>query len=225
MSHLELDHLRDELHQLARRVDALEHRTGRQPTLESRRLPHRVAPRTRLALRPKPSPPPDERCLDWPAHSSSARSPKSGAVPSILVVSVAILYAATWLVFSVRTREQNAFAGTAYGVTAALIFAPLLWEATVRFHALTPAATAAILVAFLVLCSVLAWSKPPAAVTTVTTLSTLLTAIALMVQTGDLVPFALALLAIAAVIEGAWRKPCSAACEFPRPSPPISASG
>ncbi len=198
---LDLDHLREELHQLAGRVDALE-----------RRLVERPAPPATIAAVPSAAPdlslpaanpiPAAGRAVLGLAGAFLLRAlAESGAVPTLLVVAVAIVYAATWLVFSVRTREQNAFAGTAYGVTAALILAPLLWEATVRFNALPPSATAAILVAFLLLSSVLAWSKTSAAVTTVTTLSTLITAIALMVQTGDLVPFALALLGIACVIE------------------------
>lgn len=203
---LDLDHLRDELHQLARRVDALEHTVAHRPEPVAF-ITGAAASGPDLAL-PSVNPiPAAGRAVLGLAGAFLLRAlAESGAVPSILVVAVAILYAATWLVFSVRTREQNAFAGTAYGITAALILAPLLWEATVRFHALPPAATASILVAFLVLSSVLAWSKTSAAVTTVTTLSTLLTAIALMIQTGDLVPFALALLGIACVIEASAAK-------------------
>jgi hypothetical protein len=204
---LDLDHLREELHQLARRVDALEHRAVDRPAPAAPMpdLPSILG--TDVAL-PATNPiPAAGRAVLGLAGAFLLRAlAESGSVPSLLVVGVAIVYAATWLVFSVRTREQNAFAGTAYGITAALILAPLLWEATVRFHALPPPATAAILVAFLMLSSVLAWSKISAAVTTVTTLSTLITAIALMIQTGDLVPFALALLGIACVIEASAAK-------------------
>lgn len=204
---LDLDHLREELHQLARRVDALEHRAVErpEPVATANSVPAAMGPDLPLPAA-NPIPAAGRAVLGLAGAFLLRALAESGAVSSLLVVAVAILYAATWLVFSVRTREQNAFAGTAYGVTAALILAPLLWEATVRFHALPPAATAAILVAFLVLSSVLAWSKISAAVTTVTTLSTLIAAIALMVQTGDLVPFALALLGIACVIEASAAK-------------------
>lgn len=201
---LELDQLREELHQLARRVDALEHRERPASVATAATVPAAGPNLSLPAANPIPA---AGRAVLGLAGAFLLRAlAESGAVPSLLVVAVAIAYAAAWLVFSVRTREQNTFAGTAYGITAALILAPLLWEATVRFKALPPSATATILVAFLVLSSVLAWSKTSAAVTTVTTLSTLITAIALMVQTGDLVPFALALLGIACVIEGSAAK-------------------
>lgn len=205
---LDLDHLREELHQLARRVDALEHGVvdRPEPAATINTVPSPASGPDLVLPSANPIPAAGRAVLGLAGAFLLRALAESGAVPALLVVAVAIVYAATWLLFSVRTRDPNAFAGTAYGITAALILAPLLWEATVRFHALTPPATATILVAFLVLSSVLAWSKISAAVTTVTTLSTLCTAIALMVQTGDLVPFALALLGIACVIEASAAK-------------------
>ncbi len=130
----------------------------------------------------------------------------SGAVPRLVAVAIAILYAAAWLLFSRRTREHDAFATATYGVTAALILTPLLWEVTVRFQILPPPATACILVgffglAFFALHSTIRRSGRSDPVTTVMTLAMLLTALVLMVQTGDLVPFAVALLAVAATLE------------------------
>lgn len=147
---------------------------------------------------------------------------ESGAMPLLLVVLASILYAATWLVFSVRTREQDTFGSTIYGITAVLILAPLLWEGTLRFNVLPPLATAGILVSFMVLSSTLAWSRTSGAVIIVTTLATLVTAIALMVQTGNLVPFAAAILGIACVIESSasrgharnMRAPAAIAADF-----------
>jgi hypothetical protein len=81
---------------------------------------------------------------------------ESGAMPILLVLLAAILYAATWLVFSVRTRQQDTFGSSIYGITAVLILAPLLWEGTLRFNVLPPVATAGILIAFQVLSSTLA---------------------------------------------------------------------
>lgn len=198
--HLELDDLRDELHRLEQRVDALEHRTEPQPALVAP-LPPAPLPELGLALTPNAIPAAGRAILGLAGAFLLRALAETGSVPRLIVVFAAILYAATWLIFSVRTRRRDAFAGTAYGVTAALIFAPLLWEATIRFQVLTPVASAGILVAFLVLCSALSWSSSSGAVTTVTILSTLLTAVVLMVQTGDLVPFVAALLAIAALIE------------------------
>jgi hypothetical protein len=114
---------------------------------------------------------------------------ESGAVPRLPVVCAAILYAAAWLVFSLRKRASNAVSAGIYGATAAMILAPLLWEATVRFQALPALATAAILIAY-------AGADSTSAITTVAALAT---AIGLMVQTGDLIPFAASLLAIGAI--------------------------
>jgi hypothetical protein len=72
-----------------------------------------------------------------------------------------------------------------------MILAPLLWEATVRFAVLPTFATAAVLIAF----GALSFAEPvvaPAATVTV---------IALMIRTGDLVPFVAALLVAAALVE------------------------
>lgn len=198
--HLKLDDLRDELHRLEQRVDALEHRTEPHPALVAPPPPAPL-PELGLALTPNAIPAAGRAILGLAGAFLLRALAETGSVPRLLVVFAAILYATSWLVFSVRTRRRDAFAGTAYGVTAALIFAPLLWEATIRFQVLTPLASAGILVAFLVLCSALSWSNASGAVTTVTILSTLFTAVVLMVQTGDLVPFVAALLTIAAVIE------------------------
>jgi hypothetical protein len=198
--HLELDHLRDELHQLELRVKALEHRPEPLAALTTE-VPSASVPNFALPFAPNAIPAAGRAILGLAGAFLLRALAESGSVPLLLVVTGAILYAAAWLVFSVRTREQDSFASTAYGVTAAFILAPLLWEATVRFHVLPPPAAAGILVAFLGLCSALSWSKASGAVTTVTILSTLVTAAVLMVQTGSLVPFGATLLAIAAVVE------------------------
>ncbi len=197
---LELDHLRDELHELQRRVDALEHRAEPHAGL-ARETPAGLVPDLGIPIAPNAVPATGRAILGLAGAFLLRALAESGAVPRLLVVLAAILYAASWLVFSIRTRRRDSFAGNAYGVTAALIFAPLLWEATVRFQVLSSTASAGVLVAFLILGSALSWSIASGAVTTVTILSTLITAVALMVQTGDLVPFGAALLAIAAVIE------------------------
>jgi hypothetical protein len=198
--HLKFDHLREELHELERRVDALEHRAESRLALQARITQPDIAMAvagTDLEL-PNPSRaiPVAGRAVLGLAGAFLLRSlAESGKVPSVVVVSVALGYVVAWLVFSRRAREQNAFAGATYGITAALILMPLLWEATVRFHILAPPTTAAILFAFLALGSALSWSSKSEAVTTVITFATLLTTFVLMIQTGDLVPFVSILLA------------------------------
>jgi hypothetical protein len=104
-----------------------------------------------------------------------------------------------------RTKEDARFAGSAYGITAALILAPMLWELT-RFRVFPATTTALVLVAFVAAASALAWKRKLTPVVWVSTLSAVLTAIALMIETRDLVPFTLALLAMAMMTEvAAWR--------------------
>ncbi|MGD1069821.1 MAG: hypothetical protein ABSB15_06745 [Bryobacteraceae bacterium] len=196
----ELEHLRDEIHQLERRVEALEHSGVAHLEPASLIGAEVFAGAPALGL-PNAVPIAGKAVLGLAGAYLLRALAESGAVPALLVVAVAILYAATWLFFSVRTHEDDAFAGSTYGITAALILAPLLWEATVRFNVLPPAATAGILIAFIVLVSALTWSRNPGIVTAVTTLSTILLALALMLRTGDVVPFAAAILVIACVVE------------------------
>jgi hypothetical protein len=127
-------------------------------------------------------------------------------------VAAGIVYAAAWLYLAFRVREKNGMASTVYSVTCAAIFAPLLWEATVRFGVLPPAVTAVLLAGFAATSS----AAP------VVTLSALATAMALMIGTGSMVPFAVALLVIACLAEAAFcggrrvamRAPTAIAADF-----------
>ncbi len=130
---------------------------------------------------------------------------ESGTIPRWPVLIVAIVYAGLWLVWAVRTHGVNFFASVTYAITAALILAPLLWESTVRFQILWPAFTAAVLVAFVVLALALSWRQDLQMIPWVATLAAVLTALALIIATRDLVPFTAALLAVALATEvAAW---------------------
>lgn len=201
----ELEHLRDEIHQLERRVEALEHSGAVHTEPITLVAAGAMAGGPELGL-PNAVPIAGKAVLGLAGAYLLRALAESGFVPALLVVAAAILYAATWLFFSAKTHENDAIAGSTYGITAALILAPLLWEATVRFNVLPPPATAGILIAFMMLVSALSWSGNPGVVTSVTTLSTVVLAVALMLRTGDLVSFIAALLVIAAIVEaGACR--------------------
>jgi hypothetical protein len=86
-------------------------------------------------------------------------------------------------------------------VTSALVLAPLLWEATLRLHALTPAEAAVTLLGFTLLGLAISWRKNLMIVATVTTIAGLATAVALLVATRAVVPFTIVFLAIAAAVE------------------------
>lgn len=128
---------------------------------------------------------------------------ESSSVPKLPVPFVAILYACFWMVWAVRIHAASRFASISYGVTSALILSPLLWESTVRFQVLSPALAAAVTVAFVVLTIALAWRKDLQLIPWVATLASVITALALIIETHDLVPLTAALLAVALVTEGA----------------------
>src|SRR5579864_1539498 len=126
---------------------------------------------------------------------------ESGAIPKLPILILAIVYAALWMLWAVRTHTKNRFASATYAVTAALILAPLLWESTVRFQVLAPAFAAVVLVAFVVLALALAWQRNLQLIPWIATLSTVITAVALIIATRELVPLTAALLAVALATE------------------------
>jgi hypothetical protein len=124
---------------------------------------------------------------------------ESGSVPRLPVLIIAILYASFWMIWSARTSHR--FASVTYALTSTLILSPLLWEATVRFQAMSPSSSAMVLVGFTLLTLVLASRHELQVIPWVATLAVASTAIALIIGTRELVPLALALLAIAAASE------------------------
>ncbi len=126
---------------------------------------------------------------------------ESGTIPKLPILIVAIVYAGLWMLWAVRTHAANHFASATYAITAALILAPLLWESTVRFQVLAPAFTAVVLAAFVVLALTLAWQRNLQLIPWIATLSTVLTAVALIIATRELVPLTAALLAVALATE------------------------
>jgi hypothetical protein len=128
---------------------------------------------------------------------------ESGAIPKLPILIIAIVYAALWMVWAVRTHAANRFASITYGVTSALILSPLLWESTVLFQVIAPAFTAMVLVAFVALALALSWQRNLQLIPWVATLTTVTTALALIIATHELVPLTAALLAVALATEAA----------------------
>jgi len=126
---------------------------------------------------------------------------ESGVIPKLPILILAIVYAGLWMVWAVRTHAANRFASVTYGITAALILSPLLWESTVRFQVLAPAFTAVVLVAFVVLALALAWQRNLQVIPWIATLAAVITALALIIATHELVPLTAALLALALATE------------------------
>jgi hypothetical protein len=128
---------------------------------------------------------------------------ESSAIPKLPVLLVAVVYACFWMVWAVRVHVASRFASSAYAVTSALILSPLLWESTVRFQVLSPAVAAAITVAFVVFAIALAWREDLQLIPWVATLASVITAVALIIETHELVALTVAMLAVALITEAA----------------------
>ncbi len=126
---------------------------------------------------------------------------ESGSVPKLPVLILAIIYAGLWMAFAIRTNTRSGLASITYGITSAMILSPLLWESTIRFQILSPALSAAVLVAFIVLSLLLTWHSEFSILPWVATLATLFTTFALIIATHDLVPLTTVLLVAALVTE------------------------
>jgi hypothetical protein len=118
-----------------------------------------------------------------------------------ICLAAGILYALFWLWMAARTASEQKLVAGVHGLTSVLVLAPLLWEATVRFHALPSWVPAAVLWFFCVFGLAISWKRNLAIVAWITTLAGLITASALLMATKDLVPFTFALLAMAAAVE------------------------
>lgn len=126
---------------------------------------------------------------------------EAAILPQLAGTLAGLLYAGAWLVSSARLASPNRIVLALQALTAALIAAPLLWEATLRFHSLTPEGAAAALALFVVLGQAVAWRRDLAVVAGVTVLAGSATAIALIIATLNPLPFSIGLLMAAAVVE------------------------
>ncbi|HJT88049.1 MAG TPA: hypothetical protein VJ732_09335, partial [Bryobacteraceae bacterium] len=100
-----------------------------------------------------------------------------------------------------RVPEGRRAAAAIYSLTSALILAPLLWEAAMRFHSLSNSSAAAILAGFTFFGLGISWHRRLLLVATIAILTGILSAIALLIGTEDLLPFTFLLLAIADAVE------------------------
>jgi hypothetical protein len=126
---------------------------------------------------------------------------EAGAIPGSLGAGAGLLYAAWWLFLAARRAKDKPLFSTVHAVTAALILAPLLWEATVRFHLLSAPAAAVVLVCFAVLGLAIGWRQNIHPVAWVATLVGLVTITALFRETHDGRAWIATILAIAAAVE------------------------
>jgi hypothetical protein len=126
---------------------------------------------------------------------------ESRVLGSWIPVTVALLYAAAWLIWAAQPRVANGIARNCYAITSALILAPLLWETTVRFQMFAPPVVAGMLVVFAALATALAWRTKHSAIAWTGVLTAVITGLILIVATRALLPFSVSLLAMAPLIE------------------------
>ena len=212
MMQADLDDLRQQVHNLADRVARLEATLAvrsEAPLTQGANAPHHMpgeALGAGATLFPVPQTTPILPVLGGAtlglAGAYLLRAiAESGAIPSKPVFAVAALYAVAWLLWAPRAHAGRRFAATLYSLTSVLILSPLLWEATIHFHTVSPWQASVILVAFTLIGLAVSWRRDLLVVATVSTVAGIGTAAALLVATGDVLPFTFALLAIAAAIE------------------------
>ena len=123
-------------------------------------------------------------------------------VPPLVGVVAGLLYGAWWLL----AADRAAFAGdrlsaSFFGLVAAMIVCPLVWETTARFELLVPAAAATTLVIFLAFGLAVAWRRDLEAVAWIIVLFAVATMFGLLIGTREWLPFSIGLLALAATVE------------------------
>lgn len=126
---------------------------------------------------------------------------EAGTLPHPVGVAAGILYAIGWLMLAARSPASERAETALHSLTAVLVLSPLLWEATIRFQAISTWTAGAILAFFTIFGLVISWRKDLLILATIATLAGLGTAGALLMATRDVVPFTLVFLAIAAAVE------------------------
>jgi hypothetical protein len=196
----EFDALQSEVRDLAARVERLEQAAGlaRAPEPE-------VTPPAPLAIeRPRTQLPLAAlgRALLGLAGAYLLRAfTEGGVLPHRAGIAAGLLYAIAWLVWAARTPATQRVEIALHSLTSVLVLSPLLWEATLRFHAVTTWTAGAILLFFTVFGLAVSWRKNILILATIATLAGLGTSAALLIATYDVVPFTFVLLAIAAAVE------------------------
>jgi hypothetical protein len=122
-------------------------------------------------------------------------------LPLTAGMAVGMVYALWWLLLAARTAATERASAVVYALTSVLILVPLLWETSVRFHAVSPWIAAGVVLLFSVFGLAISWRKDLTVIAWITTLAGLLAASGLLLATRDLAPFTLALLALAAAVE------------------------
>jgi hypothetical protein len=126
---------------------------------------------------------------------------ESGVLPARLGIAVGIAYALAWILWAAHTAPERRLEAAIHTLTAAFVLCPLLWEATLSFHAISTWTAGAILLLFTIFGMAAAWRKNLVVVSTIATLAGLGAAAALLMATHDVLPFTFLFLAVAGTVE------------------------
>jgi hypothetical protein len=123
-------------------------------------------------------------------------------VPPLVGVVAGLLYGTWWLL----AADRAAFAGdrlsaSFFGLVAAMIVCPLVWETTARFELLFPAVAAGTLVIFLGFGLAVTWRRDLEAVAWIMVLFAVATMFGLLISTREWLLFSIGMLALAATVE------------------------
>jgi hypothetical protein len=192
--------LEREIRDLARRLEAVELLVGRTPGSAAGPLADPAPPV--MSADPTELIPALGRALLGLAGAYLLRAlVESDTLPAAAGIAIGILYALSWLVWAARTPAERRIEAALHSLTAVLVLAPLLWEATLRFHAVSTWGAGLILLLFTLFGLAVSWRKDLLIVATIATLAGLGTAAALLVATHDVLPFTFVFLATAAAVE------------------------
>ncbi len=109
---------------------------------------------------------------------------------------IGLAFAGLWVVAADRAARHSPWSAGFHMLAAALVGFPLVFEAGTKFGVLAPAAAAAVLAAFGAAAFTVAWRRRLQALAWIPTLGTLATTLALIAGTGEVVPFAVLLIAL-----------------------------
>jgi hypothetical protein len=115
---------------------------------------------------------------------------ESHAVGPQVGVALGLIYGAPWLVLASRAEGRGAHLDSlCHALSTALIGYPLVWEATVRFHVLTPGQSAGLLAALTGAALVLSSRRQLQSLAWVVTFGALGSALGLAAATGAWIPY------------------------------------
>jgi hypothetical protein len=127
----------------------------------------------------------------------------AGVLPTALGLGLGLLYGAPWLLLATRAAGRGAnLDALCHGTATVLIGYPLVWEATVRFQALTPVQSAALLGLLTAAALVVSAARKLQSLAWVVTVGALASAFGLAIATGAWIGYTV--LAVAVGIGTLW---------------------